>query len=138
MPGHTVSFPKHSCESLREPRLNSWQGRHLGLETLPAVEKSNERALHLSPYHLHIQTSVSLSGSVYSHTKIPTTYSLNNTSTHSGSNYADSAFKEKKGGGGGEKKIKCQHAPGAGQWHARSRWCEEKPTAALQGLVGTA
>lgn len=28
----------------------------------PAVEKFNERALHLSSYHLHIQTSVSLSG----------------------------------------------------------------------------
>lgn len=47
---------------LQEARTRILARQALLPGTMPAIKKSNERARHLSSYHLHIQTSVSLSG----------------------------------------------------------------------------
>lgn len=73
-------------------------GRHLHLECVPvppALEKFNARAKRLLSFHSNIQTvSKPFGKTVYSHIKIPTTFSLN--TSPDCRNYSDSTFKEKK------------------------------------------
>lgn len=57
----TASCLKRSCE-LEEARTQILAGQAPQPGHMPATEKLNERALHLSSYHLHIQMSVSLTG----------------------------------------------------------------------------